>query len=72
MFLLLAERNFGCVFKRPVSAVTQFIYRVIQKSEATTFEGSDLCMPTIKMPNVYDKFYEYGVNRCIQNITALK
>jgi len=30
-------------------------------------------MPTSsKCPNVYDKFYEYGVNRCIQNITALK
>jgi len=48
-------------------------YRVVQKSEATTFEGSDLCMPiSSKWPNVYDKFYEYGVNRCIQNITALK
>ena len=49
------------------------VYRVVQKSEATTFEGSDLCMPTSsKCPNVYDKFYEYGVNRCIQNTTALK
>jgi len=49
------------------------IYRVVQKSEATTFEGSDPCMPTSsKCPNVYDRFYEYGVNRCIQNITALK
>jgi len=27
------------------------VYRVVQKSEATTFEGSDLCMPTsFKMP----------------------
>jgi len=49
------------------------IYRVVQKSGATTFKGSDLCMPTSsKCPNVYDKFYEYGVNRCIRNITALK
>jgi len=41
---------------------------VVQKSEATTFEGSDLCMPpSSKCPNVYDKFYEYGVNRCTQN-----
>jgi len=52
---------------------TTYVYRVVQKSEATTFEGSDLCMATpSKCPNVYDKFYEYGVNRCIQNMTALK
>ena len=30
------------------------IYRVVQKSEATTFEGSDLCMPTsLKCPNKF-------------------
>ena len=30
------------------------VYRVVQKSEATTFEGSDLCMPTsLKCPNKF-------------------
>ena len=37
------------------------IYRVVQKSEATTFEGLDFACPHLQ-----------NARTCIQNITALK
>jgi len=71
--LLGTSTTVSCAKTEELFEIPFGMYRVVQKSEATTFEGSDLCMPTSsKCPNVYDEFYEYGVNRCIQNITALK
>ena len=53
---------------------TKLLYRVVQKKVRPLRLKAQIfaCPHLTKCPNVYDKFCEYGVNRCIQNITALK
>jgi len=53
-------RHCGVTTSRPTANEPSVIYRVVQKSEATTFEGSDLCMPTsLKCPNKFQWFLAY-------------